>query len=65
MTESQHVQPDDLTLYAMHALDPDEAAVVAAHLEHCEQCARQVAEARGDMAMLALAVDQVALPARR
>ncbi len=62
MTGNQHIEPDALVLFAMHALDVSEAAVVEQHVRDCEQCSLQVAEARGDMALLAFAVDQVALP---
>jgi hypothetical protein len=46
----------------MQALPPDEAAVIARHLETCKECRDDVAELRGDMALLALSVDQQPLP---
>ena len=63
MTDIKHIDADDLTLYALHALEPDEAAAVARHLHGCEQCSRAVAESRGDMALVAFSVDQAPLPA--
>ncbi len=62
MMDKQHVEIDDLILYALHALDPDETAVIERHLGGCEQCTLQVAEARGDIALVALSVDQVPPP---
>ncbi len=62
MTE-QHIAPEDLVLYAMHALAPDEAAAIEAHVSACAECSQQVAEARGDMALLAFSVEQQPLPA--
>jgi anti-sigma factor RsiW len=43
---SEHVT-DDLALEAAGALDPDEAASVAAHLGDCMLCAARAAEWRG------------------
>ena len=63
MNETLHIAQDDLVLYALHALTPDEAAPIAAHLATCDICRQQVAEARGDMALLAFSVDQQPVPA--
>jgi anti-sigma-K factor RskA len=63
MMDTQHIAQEDLVLYAMHALTPEEAAPITAHLATCEECRREVAESRGDMALLAYSVDQQPLPA--
>jgi anti-sigma-K factor RskA len=63
MMDTQHIAQEDLVLYAMHALSPEEAIFIAAHLETCSLCQEEVEEARGDMALLALSVDQQPLPA--
>jgi anti-sigma-K factor RskA len=48
-------RPEDFDLYALGALDAEEAQGFEAHLAACPQCARKAAEARGRMALLALA----------
>jgi anti-sigma factor RsiW len=62
MNDTLHIAQEDLVLYALRALTPEEAAPIAAHLATCSICRKDVAEARGDMALLALAVDQQPVP---
>lgn len=59
----QHISPDDLALYALQALSTEEMAAVRAHLSGCEVCRAELARAEGDLAMVALSVDQQPLPA--
>ena len=63
MNETLHIAQEDLVLYALRALTPEESAPIAAHLATCSICQKEVAEARGDMALLALSVDQQPVPA--
>jgi anti-sigma-K factor RskA len=63
MTNTEHIAQEDLVLYALHALTPEEAAPIHAHLASCSLCSQEAAEATGDMALLALSVDQQPLPA--
>ena len=63
MTEGQHISEEDLALYAMSALSPAEAAGVQGHLSACAACGELLAELNGDLALLALSVDQQELPA--
>lgn len=43
MTPESHVHPhDDLAVYALDALEPDEHAAVDAHLAHCADCRREL-----------------------
>jgi hypothetical protein len=63
MTDIRHIAQEDLVLYAMHALAPEESSPVAAHLATCAQCRQEAAEAQEDMALLALSVEQQPLPA--
>ncbi|MBT9330737.1 anti-sigma factor [Paracidobacterium acidisoli] len=60
---AQHIPEDDLTLYAMQALAPDEMREVQTHLDQCAQCRDALASALGDMALLALSVEEQPLPA--
>jgi len=62
MMNTQHIAQDDLALYALQSLSPEEAETAAEHIEECEECRREVAGIRGDMALLALSVDQHPLP---
>jgi len=48
-------RPEDFDLYALGALDAEEAQAFEAHLAACQQCAHKAAEARGRMALLSLA----------
>jgi anti-sigma-K factor RskA len=58
MTAGEHIPQEDLALYAMHSLSADESAAIRAHLETCAECRAAVAEYSGDIALVALSVDQ-------
>ncbi len=62
MTNAQHISSEDLALYAMHALSAEESAGIQEHLSNCQLCSEEVAQLRGDMALLALTVEQQPLP---
>ena len=55
-----HVEHDDLALYAMHFLTEQEAEALEAHLENCAGCTDAVALLRGDLAALAITAEMVA-----
>jgi Anti-sigma-K factor rskA len=63
MTEPRHISQDDLALYAMLALSHDESATMREHLSICDECQAELARLRGDLAVVALSVDQHSLPA--
>ena len=63
MTDSQHIPQEDLVLYAMQSLSPADAATARAHVFACETCRRELAEINGDLATMALSVEQVPIPA--
>jgi anti-sigma-K factor RskA len=63
MNDTQHISPDDLALYALQALSPQESAGVREHVSGCEVCRAELAGLEGDLAMVALSVDQQPLPA--
>jgi len=54
---------DDLTLYALGALEGSERAAVQAHLEQCAVCRRELQHLYGDMGLLGLAAMGPASPA--
>lgn len=62
MTGNRHIPDEDLALFAMQALTPQESASVRAHIGGCEQCRRRLAEYSGDVALLAIGVEQQPLP---
>ena len=63
MIINNHIEQEDLALYAMHLLPEAEADAIAAHLEECEGCGDVIALMRGDLAALALTTEMHAAPA--
>jgi hypothetical protein len=63
MTDGQHISQEDLALFALQALSHEESAAVRKHLSGCEECQTELANLRGDLAAVALSVDQRPLPA--
>ncbi len=59
---AHHISDEDLVLYSMQSLSAGETAAAALHLEECAECARQLAEVSGDLALLSLSVYQQPLP---
>jgi anti-sigma-K factor RskA len=55
MSGTHPTREEDFDLYALGALEGDEAAGFETHLASCAGCQAKLAEARGRMAMLALA----------
>lgn len=62
MTDGRHIPQDELALYAMQALTPGEAAEVREHVRTCAECREELARAQGDLALVAMSVEQVAAP---
>ncbi len=62
MTDRAHIPQEDLALYAMQSLSTEESAAVRQHLEECAQCRAEVAQLSGDLALVALSVEQHPLP---
>jgi anti-sigma-K factor RskA len=62
MTDGKHIPQDELALYAMQALTPAEAAEVGAHVRTCAECREELARAQGDLALVAMSVEQAAAP---
>lgn len=57
-----HISQDDLTLYAMQALSPEESAAVRAHVAGCAECREELATLHGDLALVAMSVEEQTLP---
>jgi len=62
MTGGQHISQDDLALFAMQALSAEESAAVREHLSACADCRAELAMLEGDLAAIALSVEQHPLP---
>jgi hypothetical protein len=63
MMDAQHISQDDLALYALQALSLEESAAVRKHLSECDVCRTELAKLEGDLAMVALSVQEQPLPA--
>ncbi|WP_263385257.1 anti-sigma factor [Granulicella arctica] len=57
MTDTQHINPEDLTLHAMRLLSAEEAAAVQAHLAECSECRAEFAVALDDLSIVAMSVE--------
>ena len=57
MIDSLHIETDDLALYAMRLLAPEQSAAIAEHLKTCADCRAELQQAQGDLAIVALSVD--------
>jgi hypothetical protein len=62
MMQDEHIPQEDLVLYAMQAMDSHELAAVRLHLEQCAECRQALAEVNGDLALVAMSVEQKPLP---
>ncbi len=63
MTAHAHIPPEDLALYAMQSLSAEESVGVRAHLMECSACRDELAAVSGDLALVAMNVEEAALPA--
>jgi Anti-sigma-K factor rskA len=63
MMQDQHIPQEDLILYAMQAMQSHEQAAVRLHLDECAECRLALAEVNGDLALLAMSVEEKPLPA--
>jgi len=62
MTDSRHISQEELALHAMQALTSEESAAVRLHLLECAECRERLAEMAGDLALVAMSVEQHAVP---
>jgi anti-sigma-K factor RskA len=64
MSEPRRITSEDLALFAMQLLPPEEMAEVAAYVEQSEDARRELAEIQGDLAAYAHTVDMQSPPAQ-
>jgi len=62
VTDDRHIPQEELVLHAMQALSGEESAAVRLHLAGCAECREQLAEIAGDLALVAMSVEQHAVP---
>jgi hypothetical protein len=63
MSAPNHIEQEDLALFAMHLLSSDESTGVTTHLEECSACVRSLGEVQGDLAVYAHTVEMHSPPA--
>jgi len=63
MSSAPHIQPDDLTLFALQFLPEAEMHAIQQHVQECEACRRQVGWIQGDLASYALSAEAHEAPA--
>ena len=63
MIPVKHIDPDDLALYAMQLLPPEEMEEMALHLQHSAEARRVLSEIYGDLSILAHSADMHSPPA--
>ncbi len=62
MTDGRHIAQEDLALYAMHGSSSEESAAVRLHVKECAECRAEVEKVAGDLAVVAMSVEQHPLP---
>ncbi len=63
MIPVKHIDPDDLPLYAMQLLPPDEMEEMSLHLQHSAEARRVLSEIYGELAVFAHTADMHSPPA--
>ena len=61
-TKIDHVDPEDLVLFATRTLDAEEFDKIHAHVEDCVTCRLEVEKLRGDLGLLAIGDSPLAQP---
>ena len=62
MSRTPHISQEDLALYAMQALTPEENRDAQAHLDECAYCRAALSESLVDLAVIGLSAEQQVLP---
>jgi anti-sigma-K factor RskA len=57
MIANNHIDQEDLTVYALQFLSGPEAEAIRAHLDECSGCSQNIALIRGELAALALSAE--------
>jgi len=64
MIPVKHIDPDDLALYAMQLLPPDETEEMSLHLQHSVEARRVLSELYGDLSIYAHSAEMHSPPAQ-
>ncbi len=63
MNSNRHIDPEDLALFALQFLSPEQNQQVRLHLEGCSLCREELAQIQGDLAVLASTAELHSPPA--
>ncbi len=63
MNSNRHIDPEDLALFALQFLSPEQNQQVRLHLEGCSLCREELAQIQGDLAVLASTAEPHSPPA--
>ena len=59
---SEHIDPEELAMYALESLPVADRTEVREHLKGCPECARELAAISGDMAFYSFSAPEYAVP---
>jgi hypothetical protein len=62
MMDGGHIAQEDLALFAMHGCSEEESAAVRSHVKECAPCRAELGKVSGDLAVVAMSVEQHPLP---
>jgi hypothetical protein len=62
LSNTPHISQEDLALYAMQALTPEENRDTQAHLDDCAYCRAALSESLVDIALIGMSTDEKVLP---
>lgn len=60
MNSADHIDPEDLALFALQLLSEEDMAAVRRHLDGCDACRTELAAVQGDLAIFAMTTEQQA-----
>ena len=63
MNSNLHIDPEDLTLFALQFLSPDQNQQVRTHLRDCSICREELAQIQGELALVASTAEMHLPPA--
>jgi hypothetical protein len=62
MMDGGHIAQEDLALFAMHGCSEEESEAVRSHVRECAACRAELERVSGDLAVVAMSVEQHPLP---
>lgn len=60
----QHISPEDLAVYAMQLMSPEEASALAQHLDSCPECRHELQLISTDLSLFAMTAEMHSPPAQ-